>query len=137
MGTVEVLTATAIKMALAAALAVGAGLGARRLQQARIGWRPATRSLRVVETAVLGQQRAVHLVSVGGRTLLIASTQSQVALLADVTGEHPAPLTPAATQPSFAALISQLLPHREETQAQTGAAIELRAAAQKLREGAA
>jgi flagellar biogenesis protein FliO len=86
----------------------------------------------VVETAVLGPQRAVHLISVGARTLLIASTQSQITLLADVTGEEPQGQQAA---PSFATVISQLLAPREEPAA--GPAANLRVAAQRLREGAA
>ncbi len=125
-------TAIGVKLGLAAALATGAALGARRLQHSRISWRPSARSLRVVETAVLGPQRAVHLISVGARTLLIASTQSQIALLADVTGEQ---LQSDQTQSSFAAVISQLLAPREEPAG--GPAADLRIAAQRLREGAA
>lgn len=126
-------TAIGVKLGLAAALAAGAALGARRLQHSRISWRPSARSLRVVETAVLGPQRSVHLISVGARTLLIASTQSQIALLADVTGEQTQ--SQQAAPPSFAAVISQLLAPREEPSADPAA--ELRVAAQRLREGAA
>jgi len=143
---VGILTAIGVKIGLGAALAVGAVLATRYLQQARIGWRPSARSLRVVETAVLGQQRAVHLIAVGGRTLLIASTQGQVALLADVTGEpteKPADVAPATLRryfsadapphsraPSFAAVISRLLPSAEPP---PGPAASLCRAAEKLR----
>jgi flagellar biogenesis protein FliO len=145
-GTVGTLTAVGVKIGLGAALAVGAVLATRYLQQARIGWRLPARSLRVLETAVLGQQRALHLIAVGGRTLLIASTQGQVALLADVTGEpseKPADATPdtlrryfSADAPphsrahSFAAVISRLLPSPEPP---SGPAARLHLAAEKLR----
>lgn len=132
MGTVGGFTAVGVKLGLAAVLAVGAALGARRLQGSRISWRVSARALRVVETAALGPQRAVHLISVGRRTLLVASTQSQIAFLADVSGEEP-PAEQAA--PSFAAVVSQLLSPPESTAA--GPAADLQAAAQKLREGAA
>ena len=128
MGT---LAAIGGKIALAAALAVGAAVAARHLQHSRGGWRSSTRSLRVLETAVLGQQRAVHLIAVGGRTLLIASTQGQVALLADVSGDqHDAVAQPAPAAPSFAAVISRVLSLSEPP---PGQAAHLHAAAQKLR----
>lgn len=128
MGT---LAAIGVKIGLAAALAVGAVLVTRYLQQARTGWQPSARSLRVLETAVLGQQRAVHLIAVGGRTLLVASTQGQVTLLADVTGEPPAaPLETAPAPPSFAAVISRLL---TPPQVVHGHEARLRAAAERLK----
>jgi flagellar biogenesis protein FliO len=129
-GTVGALTAVGLKIGLGAALAVGAVLATRYLQQTRIGWRPSARSLRVLETALLGQQRAVHLIAVGGRTLLIASTQGQVVLLADVTGEPSERPAEAPPIPSFAAVISRLLPSAEPP---PGPAAHLHRAAAKLR----
>ena len=125
-----ILTAVGVKIGLGAALAVGAVLATRYLQQARIGWRLPARSLRVLETAVLGPQRALHLIAVGGRTLLIASTQGQVALLADVTGESSEKPAEPAPAHSFAAVISRLLPSAEPP---SGPAARLHLAAEKLR----
>ena len=127
------LAAVGLKIGLGAALAVGAVLATRYLQHPRITWRPSARSLRVLETAVLGQQRALHLIAVGSRTLLIASTQGQVALLADVTGEPSEQPAEAAPPPSFAAVISRLLPAAEPL---FGPAARLRLAAEKLRSAA-
>ena len=126
------LTAIGVKVGLAAALAFTAAAAARYLHRARFTWRPANRSLRVVETAVLGQQRALHLVSVGDRTLLIASTQGQVAMLADVTGSRGEAGEQEASRPTFAAMVADLLaPGREEAPPEQAA--HLHEAAEKLR----
>jgi flagellar biogenesis protein FliO len=82
------LTGIGVKVGLAIALALGATAAARYLHLARYGWRPGRGVLRVVETAALGQNRALHLVRVGKRTLFLASTPSRIAMLADVTGEQ-------------------------------------------------
>ena len=88
MESVGLVSGIGVKVGLAVALAVGATAAARYFHLARHGWRPGRGALRVLETAVLGQNRAVHLVSVGRRTLFIASTPSQVVMLADVTAEQ-------------------------------------------------
>jgi flagellar biogenesis protein FliO len=127
---VSILTTVGLKIGLGAALAVGAVMATRYLQHPRIAWRSSARSLRVLETAVLGQQRALHLIAVGSRTLLIASTQGQVALLADVTGEPTQQPAEAPPAPSFAAVISRLLPSAEPL---SGPAARLHLAAGRLR----
>lgn len=53
---------------------------APRIQQRR------GRHIAVVETACLGPNRNVHLLKVGDRDLLIASTREHISMLADVTG---------------------------------------------------
>lgn len=82
------LTGIGVKVGLAVALALGATAAARYLHVARHGWRPGRGALRVVETAALGQNRALHLVRVGKRTLFLSSTPSRIVMLADVTGEQ-------------------------------------------------
>jgi len=82
------LTGIGVKVGLAVALALGATAAARYLHLARHGWRPGRGTLRVVETAALGQNRALHLVRVGKRTLFLSSTPSRIVMLADVTGEQ-------------------------------------------------
>jgi flagellar biogenesis protein FliO len=42
------------------------------------------RNIRIVETAHLGPQKMVHLLKVGGRTYLVASTRDRVSLLAEL-----------------------------------------------------
>jgi len=97
---------------LAIALALAGTAAARYFQQARHGWRPGRGKLRVMETAALGQSRAVHLIAVGQRTLLVASTPGQVVMLADVTEEGAADLAPVEDTPptdGFGSLLSSLL----------------------------
>ena len=137
METGGVVTQIGLKVALAVVIAVAATAGVRWLQQqARRGWRATTRAVRVLETVALGQQRAVHLISVGGRTLLIASTPSQVAMLADI---GPAEKQEAERAPSPASGFSAVLSHflRSPEAPRTEAATRLRAAASKLRAEAA
>ena len=57
----------------------------RRLNFGRMATRAG--AVRVVETIPLGPNRAVHLVAVGARRLLIGTTAQQVTLLEDVTGQ--------------------------------------------------
>ena len=128
-----VVTQIGLKVALAVVVAVAATAGVRCLQQqARRGWGATHRAVRVLETVALGQQRAVHLISVGGRTLLIASTPSQVAMLADV---GPAETQEAARAPSPASSFSAVLSHllRAPEPPRSEAATRLRAAASRLR----
>lgn len=48
--------------------------------------RPGGKRVSVAETVYLGPRKSLHLVQVGGRKLLIASTKEQISMLADVTG---------------------------------------------------
>ncbi len=72
-------------LAFVIAVAYAASLLLRRLNLGRL----ATRSgaVRVVETVPLGQGRAVHLLAVGDRRLLIGATPQGVTLLDEVTGQ--------------------------------------------------
>ena len=118
METVGVFAGVGGKVALAIALALAGTAAARYFQQARHGWRPGRGKLRVMETAALGQSRAVHLIAVGQRTLLVASTPGQVVMLADVTEEGAADLAPVEdTSPTdgFGALLSSLLARGDST----------------------
>jgi len=45
------------------------------------------RSIRVLESASLGQGRGVHLITVGGRCLLVGATLQSITLLSDVTDD--------------------------------------------------
>ena len=45
------------------------------------------RSIRVLESASLGQGRGVHLITVGGRCLLVGATLQSINLLSDVTDD--------------------------------------------------
>lgn len=134
MGGVGTLAAVGLKVGLAIALALGATAAARYLQQTRQTWRPRRSALRVIETAPLAQNRSLHLVNIGQRTLLLGSTPGQVALLADVTGEQEAapPETPGP-RATFASVLSRFIP--DDPPRGGDAAGGLRAAAEALRNG--
>jgi len=72
---------------------------------------PPSRRILLLETITLGQGRAVHLIAVGQRYLLLGATNQQVALLDDVTEavpdspETPVPVAPAP--PAFLTMFSQ------------------------------
>jgi len=140
MDSVGLLTQLGTRAGLAILLAVGAVASLRRLPRFRAPFLRRQPSLRVVETTPLGQSRSLHLIEAGSRSLLIASTPSQVALLADLTGD-PAPAevlpdpepSPVAPGPAgFAAILSGLLLSRE-ADAADGPARRLYAAAEALR----
>jgi len=143
MGTVGAgaLMGIAAKVGLAIVLAVGATAAVRSLHLARNRWRPRGGLVNVVETAALGQNRALHLVTVGGRTLLIASTPSEVAMLADVSaecegeaGEGEIPREGGAGgRGGFGAVLRELIAPRGRGRARGDAAAELRDAADALR----
>ena len=75
---------------------------------------PPSRQLLVLETITLGQGRAVHLVAVGNRRLLLGTTNQQVVLLTEVTDAVPDTATPAdapaitaPTNPAFESYFTQ------------------------------
>ena len=141
MESVGVLTEMAAKVGLGVVLALAATAAARHLHLARSGWRPAKGALRVMETAALGQNRAVHLVVVGRRVLLVASTPGQIVMLADVTGEQEATPGEAAAatrktnsrRESFASVLGRLFTPPRSEQAGEHQVQRLRAAADVLR----
>jgi len=49
------------------------------------------RNISVLETACLGPHKSVHLLRVGGKEFLVASTRERISMLADVTGASSAP----------------------------------------------
>jgi len=141
MDTVGALTGIAAKVGLGIVLALGATAAVRSCYLARHGWRPAKGAVRVVETAALGQHRAIHLIAVGRRTLLIASTPSEVVMLADVSAdceggadgaERPGERT-RQKGGGFASLLGGLLARPGGAHLQGDSAAELRAAADALR----
>lgn len=67
-------------------LAYGASLLLRRFHLGRL-YQPSG-ELRVLESVSLGPQRALHIVAVGTRRLLISSCSSQITLVADVTEDY-------------------------------------------------
>lgn len=144
MDSVGLLAQMGIKVALGVLLAVAAATLARRFHRMGNGSRAQTGSLQVAETAALGQNRALHLIRVGRRALLIGSTPSAVSLLADVTGDRgpfskereSEPAHQASHRQAFAAVLSRFLePSRGP--APGDRAERLRTAAQALRTASA
>ena len=141
MDSVGALTGISVKVGLAAALALAATMAVRYLHLARNGWRSQKGALRVLETAALGQQRAVHLVSVGRRTFLVASTSSHVVMLADVTDDReaascetlPGGSRVSPSQRGFAQVLSKLLAGPSRAAPGANHAARLMAAAAALR----
>lgn len=76
------------KMILSVLLVIGLGAAAIYLTKRvlpKIAGGP-SKEIQILETAHIGQRRAVHLVKAGGRTLLIGSTNGSITRLADLTG---------------------------------------------------
>ena len=71
------LLTTAISLALVLALAVGFLWLMRRLMPKPRG----TRTVQILESVVLEQRRALHLIKVGNRTMLLGSTDGGISLL--------------------------------------------------------
>ncbi len=71
------------KTALVVALLYGVLLFARKFSNGA-GFAPSGAAISLLQSVHLGPGRSVHLVSVGGRTLLIGSTSQHVSLLSEV-----------------------------------------------------
>jgi len=113
MAAVGMLAEAGVKVGLAAGLALGAAAVVRSLHHTHFVARRG-RTLKVLETVALGQNRAVHLVSVADRTLLLGATAGQITLLCEVaqpagTEGEAAPVP----QRAFAAVLARLLPRQE------------------------
>jgi flagellar biosynthetic protein FliO len=70
------------KMGIVVVFIVGAALLLRRWQGG--GWKGVERQVKVVETIHLTPRRAIHLIQVGDRQLLIGATDQAVTLLSEV-----------------------------------------------------
>ena len=105
------LAGVGLEVILAIALGLGATALAKHLHQSRRGWRSQGRSLRLLETLTLAQNRTVHLIAVGRKALLISSTSGQISVLADVTDEVelPAEETKPGPVSPFSSLLTRCL----------------------------
>jgi len=75
------------------------------------------RQVALVETFYLGPQKALHLVQVGGRRLLVGATRERLALVADVTDDVPpaeAAEAPAGAKKRFTVPEAVEMPGRPE-----------------------
>jgi len=81
----------------------------------RVGGSRRAARISVVETVPLGQHRALHLVRVGGKSILLGATSSQISLLAEVADPdgnaptEPASRAAAGVGPTFAEHLRALL----------------------------
>jgi len=77
-----------LKMMLSVGLVLGLGGAALYLSRRVLPrvTKPGGRQIRVLETSFLGPRKALHLVEVDGRRLLLASTSDRVTLLAGLSG---------------------------------------------------
>lgn len=135
MESAGLVTQLGTKVAAAVLLALAACGVARRFHLTRTGPGCVSGPLRLLETASLGQNRALHIVAVGQRAFLLASTPGQVVLLGDVTTDLPtddSPVEPVARL-TFASVLARLLPTPAAQSTAGGQADWLQAASSALR----
>ncbi len=77
-----------MSLALVLGLAYATILGLKRFTNMKTGAGHSGRRIRIVENSQLGPNRALHLVEIGGRKLLVASTPSQVSLIAEIEADQ-------------------------------------------------
>lgn len=75
------------KLALVLALAYATILGLKRFTGVRGTASAGRQRIRIMENSTLGANRALHLVEVGSRVLLVASTSNQVNLIAELSSD--------------------------------------------------
>ena len=84
-----------LSLALVLGLAYATILGLRRFTGLKTAMGAVGRRIRVVENTPLGANRALHLVEIGQRRLVLASTPSQVNLIAEMSADDlPEPMAP-------------------------------------------
>lgn len=77
-----------MSLALVLALAYATILGLKRFTSMKTGVGHSGRRIRIVENSQLGPNRALHLVEIGGRKLLVASTPSQISLITEIEADQ-------------------------------------------------
>ncbi len=90
-----------LKLAVVVILMVAAAWILRRVQGG--SWKAVERQVKVIETTHLNPRRAIHLVQIGDRKLLIGATDQSISLLTELD-DHPAGPVEASTP--FADLLS-------------------------------
>ncbi len=101
----------AVKLAIVIALVYGLLLGLRWLQQFKNPIKTGGATIQVLETIGLAPGRSLHLIVVGEKTLLLGSTEQNIALLTELADAHiplPDEDLPAADEPaSFETALTQ------------------------------
>ncbi len=78
----------AVKLAIVIALVYGLLLGLRWLQQFKNPVKTGGATIQVLETIGLAPGRSLHLIVVGEKTLLLGSTEQNIALLTELADAH-------------------------------------------------
>ncbi len=96
-----------VKLGVIVLLIFGAALVLRRWQAG--GWKASPRQMKVVETVHLSPRRALHLVRIGDRELLIGATDQALTLLSEVEPAQSVQPEPTRAIPvsTFADVFSQ------------------------------
>jgi flagellar biosynthetic protein FliO len=94
------------KTAIVVALLYGVLWFGKKLSS-RAGAAPGGAGIQVVQSVHLGPGRSVHLLVVGGRTLLVGSTSHQVSFLSDLGMVDDQPQQQAGGSPSFDGYLMQ------------------------------
>lgn len=98
------------KLALVLAIAYGCIFTLKKLNTFKAGVVDGKKRIVVLEHTSIGPGRQLHLVSIGGRSLLLGSTAQQVSILADLDPDQ-IPDYPEEQIVSFKEQFSQLLGH--------------------------
>jgi flagellar biosynthetic protein FliO len=98
------------KMGIVVVFIIGAALLLRRWQGG--SWRGSQHQVSVVETIHLTPRRAIHLIQVGDRQLLIGATDQAVTLLSEVT--EGAPLNIEKDQPMTVGTFADVLSYQTQ-----------------------
>lgn len=104
----------AVKLAIVIALVYGLLLGLRWLQQFKNPIKSGGAAIQVLETVGLAPGRSLHLIVVGEKTLLLGSTEQNIALLTELADAHvPMPdedIAVAGEASSFETVLTQTAP---------------------------
>lgn len=105
------------KLALVIGLAYLTILGLKRVTLIKAGPDGGRRSCRVVENLSLGANRQVHVVEIGARTLVLASTPSQISLITELAQDEVVSGDPADAVPGFGDHLSACLSAKPDADA--------------------
>lgn len=96
-----------LKLGLVLGLAYLSILGLKHFSGVRGGPGPGRHRIRIIENSSLGTSKSLHLVEVGPKRLLLASTPNQITLISEL-GEEDLPEQPASEQTGVGGFREQL-----------------------------
>ena len=94
-----------LKLIVVVLLIIAAAWILRRVQSG--SWKSTPRQMKVIETTHLSPRRAIHLIQVGNRRLLIGATDQSLNLLAELDESLPTETIPDEAFPEFLSLATQ------------------------------